>query len=236
MRIRKFLQELSAYISLASGSIGMYAYYTRENLSALQQELQKKSIEMEAIQEKTNKAKETLSEEMLSKITNLKNKMQNMSENANQAMDNLEEIHKVPNTFQAVRDKLREGMSDLEIHVNSITESIKRNSSNFNMDDVYRIFDSYQDYLATLTLPQHLAFIHLCFLVALAISIINLASVFYSDSLIKYFELETRYPKLAKFFVIRRKLQQYYFGWHFFILIAILLVLFIFNLRVFLGF
>jgi hypothetical protein len=59
-------------------------------------------------------------------------------------------------------------------------------------------------------------------------------SVFYGDSLIKYFKIEEKYPRIAKYIQLRRKFQQYYFFistlWIFLALVTVLL----FNLWLFL--
>lgn len=48
-------------------------------------------------------------------------------------------------------------------------------------------------------------------------SVLTLIYIFYGDYLIKRFNLETRYPNLAKIISLRRKFQSYYFkltiGW-----------------------
>jgi hypothetical protein len=38
----------------------------------------------------------------------------------------------------------------------------------------------------------------------------SLISIIYGDKLIIFFDLENRFPKIAKFIQIRRKFQQYY--------------------------
>ena len=58
--------------------------------------------------------------------------------------------------------------------------------------------------------------------------VFNIILVLYGDYLIKRFDLENKYPKLAKFIQLRRKLQNFYlkvcFAWIFFSLLPQFLI------------
>jgi hypothetical protein len=57
-------------------------------------------------------------------------------------------------------------------------------------------------------------------------------TVYYADKLIIYFNLEVKYPKLAKWIQLRRKFQDYYLALNFIIIIIILLVVIYTNIFV----
>nr|YP_010991021.1 LAGLIDADG endonuclease [Pappia fissilis]WOX61294.1 LAGLIDADG endonuclease [Pappia fissilis] len=56
------------------------------------------------------------------------------------------------------------------------------------LDDIGNYYTLYQEFLSTLTIHQHEGLIHLIFIFVLFILIFNLATIFYGESLIKYFE------------------------------------------------
>jgi hypothetical protein len=62
-------------------------------------------------------------------------------------------------------------------------------------------------------------------------SIISVAAVLYGDFLIKYFNLEEKYPRLARFIQIRRKLQWYYLNYNLIIIVFFTVLLIWFNLK-----
>ena len=75
--------------------------------------------------------------------------------------------------------------------------------SNFNFNILY-------DFLDSLTLLQESAFIHILIFIILLCCIINIISVFFGNEIIKYFNVENKYPSLSKFLKLRLKFQKYY--------------------------
>ena len=122
----------------------------------------------------------------------------------------------------------------VRIAVEELNESFGENSKNLNFDGFDQYISTFQNYLNTLTLEQAFSLAHMFAFLALFICLFNLASVFYGESLIKYYKLEIKFPKLSKFIKIRSMFQQYYFGWNLFLILTILAGLFFFNLKVFL--
>lgn len=101
------------------------------------------------------------------------------------------------------------------------------------LDDIGNYYTLYQEFLSTLTIHQHEGLIHLIFIFVLFILIFNLATIFYGESLIKYFELTKKFPKLAHLIQLRSKFQQYYFAINLILIIIILLVLTFVNIIIF---
>lgn len=54
------------------------------------------------------------------------------------------------------------------------------------------------------------------------------------NELIKYFDLENKYPKIAIFFKIRAKLEKYVLIWNIFLIFALCFVGISFNIYMFL--
>ena len=55
---------------------------------------------------------------------------------------------------------------------------------------------------------------------------------YYSNKLIIYFELENKYPRLAKLIQLRRKFQNYYIGWNISLAIVALIYIMFINISV----
>ena len=93
------------------------------------------------------------------------------------------------------------------------------------MDDLGNYYSLLIDFLNTLTLNQLQGFLHLCFIISLFIFVFNLATIFYGESLIKYFDLPKKFPRFAHLIQLRSKFQQYYFAINLILIIIILIIL-----------
>ena len=96
---------------------------------------------------------------------------------------------------------------------------------NFNLDFLY-------DYLNSLTLMQESAFFHIIVLLGLGIIIFNILGAVLGNSIIEYFKLEEKYPKLAGILRLRLKFQKYYLIYSFSLMYLIILVAILLNLLV----
>ena len=95
--------------------------------------------------------------------------------------------------------------------------------------------DEFKHYLSSLPIEKVGALGHILISFAILLSLLSIISVFYGDSLIKYFNLEVKYPKIAKFIQLRRQFQQYYFTLNIIaIILAFLLIIYV-NFIVFLS-
>jgi hypothetical protein len=90
--------------------------------------------------------------------------------------------------------------------------------------------DSINQFLFTLNFEQTLAILHLSGALFILISLYIILLIFFGDSLIKYFNLETKYPRLAKYIQLRRKFQNYYIIFNTIIIILILFIIIYINL------
>lgn len=105
-----------------------------------------------------------------------------------------------------------------------ILEEVKKSSSNFISDfnflfsfDLNKIYN----YLDTLTLQQEGALLHIIILLTMLVTIFNILGIFFGNEIIKYFNLENKFPKLSNFLKLRAKLQRYYLMWNVFILFVL---------------
>lgn len=106
-----------------------------------------------------------------------------------------------------------------------------RSSSNFS-DLLLEAWHQYQEFLSTLSTEQIGALGHLWIFFFILMCLFSLISVFYGDWLIRYFKLEEKLPKLARFIQLRRKFQHYYLILNFICIILALLLLISVNLYV----
>jgi hypothetical protein len=101
------------------------------------------------------------------------------------------------------------------------------------VDDITNFISMYQDYFSTLTLALTGALVHILVSIFIFFSLFSIIGIFYGDTLIRYLNLEEKYPKLARFIQLRRKFQQYYFILNIFLIfIALSSVIFV-NLLIF---
>ena len=101
-------------------------------------------------------------------------------------------------------------------------------SNNFS-DLLLGAWHQYQEFLSTLSTEQIGALGHLWIFFFILMCLFSLISVFYGDWLIRYFKLEEKLPKLARFIQLRRKFQHYYLILNFICIILALLLLISLN-------
>lgn len=86
------------------------------------------------------------------------------------------------------------------------------------------MIDQVNQMLSGLTLEQHACFVNTMALLSILTAMNAIVAIFYGDKLIKYFDLENRYPKLKKWIEYRRTFQNYFFIYN---LIFIYVVIFL---------
>lgn len=89
------------------------------------------------------------------------------------------------------------------------------------------------DALNNLTLLQEASLLHLIFFVIIIFSIINILSALFGNEIIRYFNLENRFPKLSLFFKARSIFQRYYLIWSILILFTVCIAGIFINLLLF---
>lgn len=229
--MRKFIKETGLYTSLIASYLTMKEYTNKNELINFKEEMTAriKSLQTDLVSEQiNNEVFKTKIETKLLELQNGTNKVGNVFSDLFQEKDVNSEA------FKQLRAKALQEFEKVRIAVEELNESFGENSKNLNFDGFDQYISTFQNYLNTLTLEQAFSLAHMFAFLALFICLFNLASVFYGESLIKYYKLEIKFPKLSKFIKIRSMFQQYYFGWNLFLILTILAGLFYFNLKVFL--
>jgi len=99
--------------------------------------------------------------------------------------------------------KLR-SLNEAKNELSKIIDAISSNRNQF-INDLSEMIARYKDFLSSLTLEQLLPFLNILGLIVITSCLISIAMIFYGDYIIKYFELEKRYPKMAKIIRLRIK-------------------------------
>ena len=83
-----------------------------------------------------------------------------------------------------------------------------------------------------MTLLQESALLHIIIYIYILATVFNILGIFFGNEVIKYFELENKYPKLHIFFKLRAKFQKYYLMWNVFYMFFICFIGIILDLLV----
>lgn len=116
--------------------------------------------------------------------------------------------------------------------IQEFIEQLRRSGHNF-VDSFYKYFEDFNNWISSLDYTQNIAFINLSGIFVILVTIISIIFIFYGNKILDYLNLEQRYPKIAKFIILRRKFQQYYLLWDIFIITTVSIVMFIMNLTLF---
>jgi hypothetical protein len=130
----------------------------------------------------------------------------------------------------AIKKEIEENsimVKDFKKYVDDLISG-KGSLSNYDDGNSLRILDQFQEFLSSLTLDQKIAVTHILAAIAMLSSIFTIAMIIYGDYLIIRFKLEEKFPKLARFIQIRRKLQLYSISMNLFLMtLALLAVIYI---------
>ena len=108
--------------------------------------------------------------------------------------------------WKDIKEQLSEVLKAQD-EIQKFLEDWNNSGKNFLPDISFK--DLYQ-YLDTLTLLQEVSLLHILMFCVLIFTVINILSVLFGNEIIRFLDLEKRFPKLAKIIQLRRKLQRYY--------------------------
>lgn len=116
-----------------------------------------------------------------------------------------------------------------------IYQIIAKNMSNSNnlVNNIWESVENFNQWLSTITYEQNIAFINLSGTFVIFVTLFSIIAIFYGDRLINYLKLEERYPKIAKYIILRRKFQQFYLLINILIIFIVTIIMFVMNLTLF---
>jgi Skp family chaperone for outer membrane proteins len=205
-----------------------YEELNNKYTSLLENNLNKLENEREIFEESNNLRRDVeVLEQKLRNSVEIKRELQTKySENSGDSTIN-EKIQEVVNTTEEIHNMYESVNNKFDLFINKIN-TLLNNSGNKS-----QYLDSLQSFFDGLNFVQNLAIVHISGSIVIIFSLINIISVFYGDKLIILFDLENRFPKIAKFIQLRRKLQQYYLLMNISLICIILVIIIYINIRVF---
>jgi DNA repair exonuclease SbcCD ATPase subunit len=211
-----------------------YEELNNKYTSLLEKNLNKLETEREILEESNNLKQEVeILEQKLRKSVEIKRELQtkysensgdlSINEQIQEVIKNGEEIH---NMYESVNTKF-------DSFINKINTILINNRG--GGADKSQYLDSLQSFFNGLTYEQNLAVVHISGSMFILFSLINIISIFYGEKLIIYFNLENRFPKIAKFIQIRRRLQQYYLLMNIGLIFVVLVIIIFINIIEFMS-
>jgi hypothetical protein len=152
-----------------------------------------------------------ISDEKKNYLLDLVNKIKNVGESI---------ANTVNNTATTVEDRtyIDEGVETFNRYSSELQECIDKievTKTSFSSPSPYGGgLNFFYEYLDSLTLLEESALLHIVMFLVLLITVFNILSVFFSNEIIKFFKLESKFPSLVTFFNLRYKFQRYYLLWN----------------------
>lgn len=140
---------------------------------------------------------------------------------------------------KSLKDQVAENINKLNDVTDSLIklleESYKgKGGNNFfpGIDKFFPGIDNFYNYLDSLTLLQESSLLHIIVLINLMVLVLHNLFIFFGNEIIKYLDLENKYPKLATFLKLRAKFQRYYLMWNIFLMFFICVAMICIDLLV----
>jgi hypothetical protein len=154
-------------------------------------------------------------------------------ENSNLDSNQVEIITKdLSHHTSILNQNLSTGNKHFEELIKMLKDTFGSDSNNFVNSN---ILENFKNYLSSLPIEKVGALGHIIISFGILFSIFSIISIFYGDFLIKKFNLEEKFPRIARFIQIRRKFQLFYFTLNIIAIICSLLLIIYVNFIVFIS-
>ena len=151
----------------------------------------------------------------------------------------ISQLNEIKNSGNSILNKLKEFRDKTDWNLENLYEDnlellkivdelIKKINGETVNNFVSGLSDFYQ-FVENLSLLQHLVLLDILLFLVIILTIINIFSALFGNEIIKYFNLENRFPKLSVFFKVRSTLQKYYLIWSVFVLMFVCIFAIIIN-------
>ena len=127
---------------------------------------------------------------------------------------------------------LEELHNNIEI-LNKAVELFNKKDGSYYIDSIFQFIQSYNNIITQLDLIHQVALLNILGTFSLIFILFSILIIFCGDYLIQRFELEMKYPKLAKWIQLRRKIKNYSLLWNLFLASTIIIIILIVNISVF---
>jgi len=249
MRTTRFFQGLT----LTTFSMGVFNTIRGKKTSVLESEINKHEAKYEELNNKytslleNNVSKLETEREILEESNNLRKEVEVLDQKLRNSVEikrELQSKYSENSEDPAIIEQIQEVVST-DVEIQNMYESVNTKFDSFinkintllnNSGNKSQYFDSLQSFFEGLNYQQNLAVVHISGSLFILFSLINLISIFYGEKLILFFDLENRFPKIAKFIQIRRKFQQYYLLMNIGIITIVLLLIIYINIIEFMSY
>jgi len=117
--------------------------------------------------------------------------------------------------------------------INTIQNRITCKGGNSGISNQFlESFKDLQNFFETLNFIDTLAILHLSGVLFIFAASWTIMLTLFGEKLITYFNIENKYPKLAKFIQVRRKLQNYSIAFNIFLIFIVLFSILIINILI----
>lgn len=246
MRTTRFFQGLS----LTTFSIGVFNTIRGNKTSILEEKINKHEAKYEELNNKytslleNNLNKLENEREILEESNNLRKDVEVLEQKLRNSVEIKRDLQtKYSENIEDINEKIQEVVKTSE-EIHNMYESVNNKFDSFinkintllnNSNNKSQYLDSLQSFFDGLNYEQNLAIVHISGSMFILFSLISIISIFYGDKLIIFFDLENRFPKIAKFIQIRRKFQQYYLIINIGLIFIVLLIMIYINIIVFIS-
>lgn len=251
MNIKQFLEKCGKWMPFTGFVFTVQSAYVTN--------LECKARLARELEEKAKTTNETIATEFENMIVNqdLQNKLSSnvlrMEESRAEGQRSLEKmqeyiskLNKTTNSeeksaiIQNIEYHLQNYNTDLKNYIEQqakiqeiLDQTRTKNSSVIDLDFLKDLFTKFQEYLQTLSLEQQVYLSNIFGSIFILACIFSLASIFFGDLFILYFNLEARFPKIAKYIELRRRFKKYYFIMNLIFIVIMLLTIIWLNLYFF---
>jgi hypothetical protein len=248
MKTPRFFQGLT----LTSFSLVIYNTIRTNKTNLLEDNINKQETKYEELNNKytslleNNVSRLETEREILEESNNLRKDVEVLDQKLRSSLEIRRELQNKSsenNGDSIINDKIQE-VENTNVEIHNMYESVNTKFDSFinkvntllnNSENKSQYLDSLQSIIDGFNYEQNLAMSNILGSMFIIFSLISIISIFYGDKLIRFFDLENRFPKLAKFIQIRRKFQQYYLLMNISLIIIILLLIIYVNIIEFLS-
>jgi len=230
MKFREIIKKFGSYGTVVLGAMTFESYIrglrkdlivdpkiqnladSYEQLTATTKELADKDITNEVTKSRIESYGE-VGRRSIDKVKNSAEKIQNLNEQLKEST--VADKTNIQNQLLSANDELKNGLNEVNNTIKSIIELAKGDNSSSNsfidLNTIQEFLVRYQIFIDQLSQEQKFSIIHIFFSISILFCLFTLLGIHSGDKIIKYFRLEEKYPKLAKYIVLRRRIQTYSF-------------------------
>lgn len=192
------------------------------------------------------------SDQMLEQLKNIKSELENCFQKVDKTNENTPIPTDLGNQVKAKTNEIVEAVANIikgveannskvvqeevqtarraSIDLKDIIDNWSNGKNNFISDFNIQVF---YDFLDSLTLLEESAFLHILIFILILSCLVSITSIFFGNEIIRYFNLEEKFPRLGLFFKLRAKFQRYYLIWNIIIIVCVSFLAIFLNLLVF---